>query len=150
MDRQFVTENAKSRERLRSLVDKISDEELMFPLNDKGWTVAAALGHIAFWDERRLALVRKWKKEGVSPSPVDTDVFNDALLPFLSAIPPRKLAGMTLAMAEALDRELEQASPELVEAMVAIGDIHAVDRSIHRKMHLDEVEAVVKARRSPG
>jgi len=147
MNRQFVAENTRARERLCSLVDKITDEELTLALNADGWTVAAALAHIAFWDERRLVLVRKWKKEGVTPSLVDTDVFNDALVPFLSAIPPRKAAGMSILMAEALDRELEEASPDLIAAMEASGDIHALDRSVHRKMHLDEIEAVIRAKR---
>ncbi|MDD5398444.1 MAG: maleylpyruvate isomerase N-terminal domain-containing protein [Dehalococcoidia bacterium] len=147
MNRQFVAENARARERLRSLVDKITDAELALALNAEGWTVAVALAHVAFWDERRLVLVRKWKKDGVTPSPVDTDVFNDALVPFLSAIPPRKAASMSIRMAEAIDRELEEASPDLIAAMEASGDIHALDRSVHRKMHLDEIEAVIRAKR---
>jgi hypothetical protein len=146
MIRRFVTENAKGRERLRNLVDKITDAELALALNAEGWTVAVALAHIAFWDERRLVLIRKWKKEGVTPSPIDTDIVNDALVPLLSAIPPRKAANLSILTAEALDRELEEASPKLIAAIDALGDIHALDRSIHRNMHLDEIEALLKTK----
>jgi hypothetical protein len=145
---QFFAANAKSRERIRNLISDSSDEELKLVINVEGWTVAVALAHVAFWDERRLVLVRKWKKEAVAASPVDVDVVNDALIPFFSAICPRKAADMALQMAEALDNEFEKASPSLILAMGALGDQHALDRSIHRNMHLAEIEALLKAKRA--
>jgi hypothetical protein len=147
MTRQFVADNARERERLRNLVNKITDEELMLVLNVEGWTVAVALAHVAFWDERRLVLIRKWKKEGVAPSPFDSDIINDALVPLFLAIPPRKAANLSVITAETLDRELEETSPELIAAIEALGDIHALDRSVHRKLHLDEIEALLRTKR---
>ena len=144
MIRQFVAENARERERLRNLVNKITDEELTLALNVEGWTVAVALAHLAFWDERRLVLVRKWKTNGITPSPIDADIVNDALAPLLLAIPTRKAANLSILMAEALDRELEEAPPDLIAAIEAQGDIHALNRSIHRKMHLDEIETLIQ------
>jgi hypothetical protein len=147
MIRQFVAENARERERLRNLVNKITDEELTLALNVEGWTVAVALAHLAFWDERRLVLVRKWKTKGVTPSPIDADIVNDALVPLLLAIPTRKAANLSILTAEALDRELEEASSDLIAAIEALGDSHALNRSIHRKMHLDEIEALFRTKR---
>ena len=147
MIRQFVAENARERERLRNLVNKITDEELTLACNVEGWTVAVALAHLAFWDERRLVLVRKWKTNGITPSPIDADIVNDALVPLLLAIPTRKAANLSILMAEALDRELEVASPDLIAAIEAQGDIHALNRSRHRKMHLDEIEALIQKKR---
>lgn len=146
MERQFITENAKERERLRNLVDNITDEELTTILYEEGWTVAVALAHLAFWDARRLALVRKWEQKGVTSSPFDEDVINDALLPFLLEIPPRKAAGLAVLTAELLDQELEKVSDELIVAIEALGDRHALDRSIHRKMHLYEIETFLKTK----
>ncbi|MGD8963285.1 MAG: hypothetical protein PVH43_12255, partial [Desulfobacterales bacterium] len=60
MDRPFVTENAKELERLRSLVERLTDDELIFPIGN-GWTIAVALAHLAFWDQRALFLLRQWK-----------------------------------------------------------------------------------------
>jgi len=145
--RQFVAENARERERLRKLVNELTDEELTLTLNVEGWTVAVALAHLAFWDERRQVLVRKWKKKGITPSPIEEDIVNDALVPLLLAIPPRKAANLSILTAEVLDRELEEASPDLIAAIEALGDSHALNRSIHRKMHLDEIEALLKAKR---
>jgi hypothetical protein len=146
MERQYIIENDRERNRLRSLVGRLTDEQLGMGLY-KGWTVAVALAHLAFWDERRLVLVRKWKREGVKPSPIDENVINDTLVPILSAIPMRKAAELAVRAAEALDRELEEAPPELVASMEATGDRHALNRAIHRKMHLDEIEKLLKTAR---
>jgi len=148
MSRQFVVENARERERLRNLANNLTDEELTTTLYEEGWTVAVALAHLAYWDNRRLILVRKWKQEGVTPTPtIDVDITNDTLLPFLLAIPPRKAAELATLTADALDHELEEASPDLIAAIEALGDRHALDRSIHRKMHLDDIEALLKTKR---
>jgi len=144
----FTIENAKQRERLGSLARSLTDGELALTLYPEGWTVAVALAHLGFWDARRLMLVRKWRREGVAPSPIDEDVVNDALLLFLLAIPPRKAADLALATAEALDRSLERLPEDMITAIDALGDPHALDRSIHRRTHLDEIDALVSAERA--
>ncbi len=75
------------------------------------------------------------------------DITNDTLVPFLLAISPRKAAELAILMAEALDHELEEASPDLIAAIEALGERHALDRSIHRKMHLDDIEALLRTKR---
>ena len=139
MDRQFIEENAKERERLRSLVERLSDEQLSIPLED-GWTIAVALAHLAFWDQRSLALMRKWKSTGVTPSPIDIDVTNDSLLPLWLALPPRSAAKLAVTSAEAIDREIEEAPSELISEIQKLGDKFRLHRSVHRKMHLDRIE----------
>ena len=151
MERQFIIDNKRERERLRRLVDEITDEELNLVIYEEGWTIAVVLAHLTFYDERRIVLIRKWKERGVTPSPVtndDVNVFNDALLPLFLVIPPRKAANLSIQAAEVLDSELEQLSPDLNNAVEALGDHHALNRSIHRKMHLDEIEVALKASRS--
>jgi len=59
--RSYVEENTRERERLRTLVERLSDVELRRPVNDY-WTVAAVLGHIAFWDARALVLAEKLER----------------------------------------------------------------------------------------
>lgn len=53
-DRSYVEQNTRERDRLRALVERLSDDELCRPVNEH-WTVAGALGHIAFWDARPVA-----------------------------------------------------------------------------------------------
>ena len=143
MDRPFITENAQERKRLQLLVERITDEELSLPL-EAGWTIAVALAHLAYWDQRSLMLMRKWQREGVELSPIDIDVTNDSLLPLLLAIPPRRTAELAVSAAEAIDRELENASSELIAAIEGLGEDFRLYRSIHRKLHLDEIENILK------
>jgi uncharacterized damage-inducible protein DinB len=55
MDRAYITRNAAQRERLHTLVERLSDEDLARALTG-GWTVAVLLAHLAFCD--RFVLVR--------------------------------------------------------------------------------------------
>jgi hypothetical protein len=143
MDNDFVAANKRERRRLRALVSGLTDEALMRPMGDH-WTVSVALAHLAFWDERCVYLLRKWRREGVSPSPIDVDVTNACLLALWRAIPPRAAANLAMAAAEAVDRELENLDAELVAAIQAIGEDHKLFRAVHRKLHLDQIEAVLK------
>ena len=139
MDRPYVAENAKERERLKSLVERLSDEELNLPMGED-WTISVALAHLSFWDQRALVLVRKWKKTGtIEPSPIDIDVTNNSLLSTWRALPPRVAANLAISSAEEIDRELEEASSDLITAIEGLGEKFRLYRSIHRKMHLDEI-----------
>ncbi len=90
-DRSYIEENARSLERMRSLVDDLSEDELRRPVNEY-WTVAGVLGHIAFWDARILALCDKLDR-GVpfaasDTEPEDVDWINDASRALIHAVPP--------------------------------------------------------------
>ena len=111
---------------------------------EDGWTVAVSLAHLAFWDQRALVLMRKWKSTGIVPSPVDVDVTNDSLLPLLLALPPRAAANLAVTSAEAIDRELEEASAELISAIENSGEQFRLYRSQHRNLHLDQIEEFLK------
>jgi hypothetical protein len=138
MERPFVEENAKARERLTALVARITDEELLLPLGND-WTIADALAHLAFWDQRSLVLMRKWKQSGVERNSIDIDVTNDSLQPLLRAIPPRAAAELAVSSAEEIDRELQTAPSDLIDAIESLGEKFRLYRSIHRKQHLDEI-----------
>jgi len=143
MDRPFVAENTKERERLSALVQRLTDEELSLPLGDD-WTIAVGLAHLSFWDQQSLFLVRKWKKSGVvETSPEDIDVTNDSLLSIWLAIPPRAAAKLAVSSAEKIDRELEEAPSDLITKIESLGEKFRLYRSIHRKLHLDEIEDIL-------
>lgn len=142
MDRPFVSENAQERERLRSLVQRLTEEALNLPLGN-GWTIAVALAHLAFWDQRCLFLLRKWNKSGIEPSPIDIDVTNDSLLSLWQAIPARNAAMLALSSAEAIDRELEEISSDFIAAIESAGEGSRLYRSNHRKLHLDQIEKML-------
>ncbi len=147
MDRSFVIGNDRERKRLRLLVERITDEELNLQMWE-GWTIAAALAHLAFWDLRAAVLMQKWQETGVGPSPIDDDIMNDALLPLCLSIPPRVGASLAVTAAEAIDLELEKASDPLIADIGKLGDRFRLYRSDHRKIHLDQIETLLQAGRS--
>jgi hypothetical protein len=150
MERKYIAENNRERERLMKLVHKITDEELKLVIYKEGWTVAVALGHLAFWDERRLALVKNWLKNGVTLSDInglDMNTTNDALVPLFLAMPVRKVAELAVLAAERVDKEVANLPDDILPKIEALGDRASLNRGAHRKMHLDEIEAFLKSKR---
>lgn len=144
VDRSYVALNETQRQRLSALVRRLSDAELGRALA-AGWTVAGVLGHLAFWDERILVLLERWQREGVSavPPPLDhgaVDWINDAAKPLLLSLPPRRVAALAVAIAEAVDREVAALPDELVARNAAAGNPVNLLRAEHRREHLDEIE----------
>ena len=103
MDRTYVEQNDRERERLRALIARSSDEELGRSVNES-WTVAGVLGHVAFWDARAAWLAGKIERgepfgaSGAEPDPPDW--LNDTKPPFLHAIAPRAAAEPALRFVE--------------------------------------------------
>lgn len=139
MDRSYTAANTRSRERLRTLVNQMSHEDLNRALSD-GWTIAAVLAHLAFWDYRALALLDKLGNEEVQYSPIDPDIVNDAMQPLCRALPPHEAVRLAVAAAEAVDRKLETLRPDIVSRIVQDGAPINVKRSEHRDQHLVQIE----------
>jgi Mycothiol maleylpyruvate isomerase N-terminal domain len=143
-----VEENARELDRLRALVDRLTDEEVGSPV-DEHWTVAGVLGHIAFWDGRVLALAQKLENERpFSPSddePEDVDWINDAARPLIHAIEPREAAQLALRIAEETDRKVASLPADRLFPNDATSPLNAL-RATHRAEHLDQIEAALEAR----
>ena len=105
--------------------------------------MAGALGHLAFWDSRALLLIKRWKQTGVKRSPVDVDAINDAMKPLLPAIPPRRVAEMAMEAATAMDEKIEVLSPDLIAQIEAQGTNFRLNRGLHRKAHVDQIETAI-------
>jgi hypothetical protein len=123
--------------------------ERVCELVNEYWTVAAVLGHIAFWDGRMLALAEKLER-GIpfSPSdaePEDVDWINDASRPLISAIPARECARLALAIAEETDARVATLPLDRLWPRDPEGPLYAV-RAAHRGEHLDDVEAALRSR----
>ncbi len=135
----FAESNRSQTDRLRRLVDRLTPAMLAVRLPN-GWTVAGALGHIAFWDRQRLCLMRRWAAGEIGPGGYDGEVFNAALQPLLELIPPERVAAAAVQTAEEVDAFLLELSTEVVEAALARPDPPNLDRGSHRGYHLDQVE----------
>jgi hypothetical protein len=126
-------------ERLRQLVARLDADMLAVRLPN-GWTVAVALAHVAFWDRQRLCLMRRWAAGNWCDGGYDGDLFNEALLPLLEAIPPGQAAALALRAAEEVDAFLLAVPDDVVRAALARPDRPNLDRGSHREGHLDHIE----------
>jgi hypothetical protein len=146
-DSSYVEQNTRERERLRTLIAGLGDDELLRPVNEY-WTVAAVLGHIAFWDARVIALADKLERgEPFSPSdvePEDVDWINDATRPLIHAIAPRGVAELALRLAEETDGRVASLDPDRIFPNDPDSPINPL-RASHRGEHLDDIEAALSA-----
>lgn len=145
IDRSFLASNRASRARLRDQVARLTDQDLG-RVGENGWTIAAGLAHVAFYDRRAQVLLEKWR-HGAEPaaSPADVDVINDALHYLATLIPPRDAANEAVAAAEAVDRGLEQLD-DVLFAQVNTTQSPRPNRSHHREEHLDEIARILESR----
>jgi hypothetical protein len=147
VDRSFVAKNESERARLKAFVARASDAELGRSL-PAGWTVAAVLAHVAFWDQRALVLLERWRQTGALPTPAndaDVDWINDASKPMFLALSPRRAADVAVAIAEAIDRQIEALPDELLARNAAAGSPLNLLRAEHRHEHLNEIEAALRS-----
>jgi hypothetical protein len=142
---EIIKDNATEYAHLRMLVERLNDDDLSIPL-EAGWTVSAVLAHLAFWDQRAITLIGKWKKEGVGPSPIDTDIVNEATRSLCLSIQPRKAAELAVALAGQLDQTIASLKPEMVETIQTKGTTVKLRRADHRRTHLLEIETVLSGR----
>lgn len=144
----FIEENAVSRRRLEELANRLSDED--FALSTPyGWTVAALFAHMAWWDQRVLVLLRRWKEDGVDESPVDSQAINEALKPLCHAMDPRTAIQLCLSSAQETDAELESMSPALIAQIEASPNHFRFNRSLHRNDHISDIELLVRGKKAP-
>lgn len=148
-DRSYIEANTRERERMRALVSRLRDEELGRKVNEN-WTIAAVLGHVAFWDARQLYLVDKLERglafEPSEVEPDDPDWINDSTRPLIDALAPRAAADLALRTAEEIDAKIAALSPELAARTWPADPTSLVNplRAAHRAEHLDEIEAAVR------
>ncbi|RPJ22453.1 MAG: hypothetical protein EHM33_23480 [Chloroflexi bacterium] len=142
----FAQENTESRQRLDALVRGLSEADLARATH-YGWTVSALLAHLAFWDQRMIVILKRWKEQGFDSSPIDSAAVNDALKGICHALEPRAAIELCLSSADALDAELAALTPDLVkqieEHIAATSTQFRMNRSLHRNDHLKDIEALI-------
>jgi mycothiol maleylpyruvate isomerase-like protein len=144
VDRSYVEANAGSRERLSRLAER-SDVELARVCSN-GWTVAALLGHLAFWDAWTAARWDQFEQDGTLeelPEAVQ-DLVNKANMPQWLALPPARALALACAAAERLDTRLQRLPDEAVAAATDADLMHLLARAEHRCAHLDEIDQTLK------
>jgi len=144
----YIGLNKDSLDRLRRFAAAVTHDQLRREVG-AGWTVAALLLHVAFWDRRASLLLARWTKSGVEDSPIDSDIVNDSVKDILLAVPPEAAPRLALAAAEEVDRAIAGLAPSMLSEIEG-RDVHVrLYRAHHRNMHLDEIEKALGAGRQP-
>jgi len=143
VDPSYVQLNRASTERMRRLLNRLSDTDLQQPVGEY-WTVAIALAHLAFWDRRVLLALDRTAQDGRLFTPDIDLIVNDIALPLFAAIPPRQAAELAMDTADTLDKRLEALPEPLLEQLFQ-HNRRWVIRALHRGEHLDEVDRALGA-----
>jgi hypothetical protein len=147
MDTSYNERNREQLERLRSLMERLSDDDLARPLGDGAWTVGATLAHMAYYDTRVAANLEVSLRHGLPRywwEGEETTGVNRARTPGWYAMPGREAAQRALAAAEAVDTLVASLPPEFA-AEVMRERPGALERAWHRIEHLDEIEQGLRA-----
>ena len=145
VDRSHDLETDTERERLRAMIAGLSDDELVRPMPG-GWTVAGVLAHAAYWDAWAIYWMEKWGPDGQPTTyhEEDTDAVNEAAKPLCLALRPRDAADLALRVAEEADGRVRALSDAMLAKIAAVGGPpFNLSRAIHRREHLDEIEAAL-------
>jgi Mycothiol maleylpyruvate isomerase N-terminal domain len=131
--------------RLQALVTSLSADFLNRRLGN-GWTVAATLGHLAFWDHWVEARWNHFERTcSFHNLPDDiTDLANEAAMAGWHALPPRETVRLCLDAAISVTHRIERLSPEHIAAAVETGRLALVNRTLHWYPHMDEIERAVR------
>jgi hypothetical protein len=142
LDSSYKDLNRLSRERIRSLAERLTDEEMQTKVGEH-WTVGVVFAHLAWWDRRVMYVLDMTEKNGKIFNP-EIDIFvNDLSLPLWAVVPPREAARIAIETSETLDKQLEEYSPALLEEIYN-SNKRLVIRALHRNEHLDEADAALK------
>ena len=142
LDKTYIELNFASRERMRTLAESLSDEEMQTRVGEH-WTVAIVYAHIAWWDRRVMYVLDMSEKDGKLIVP-EIDIFvNDLSLPLWAAVPAREAVRIAMESAEALDKRLEEYPESLLEKIHEYNERWVV-RALHRNEHLNEAELALQ------
>ncbi len=143
MDRSFIELNRVSRERMRVIANRCSDNEMLTRVGEH-WTVAIVYAHIAWWDRRVMYVLDRTERDGSLFIP-EIDIFvNDLSLPLWAAVPAREAVRIAMENAEAVDKRLEEYPEALLEEIHKYNKRWVV-RALHRNEHLDEADKALKS-----
>ena len=142
-DATYNEQNRASTERIRALIAGLSEEKMKTKVGEH-WTVSIALAHLAFWDRRVMHILERTERNGQLFDLEIDIVVNDLSLPLWAAIPSHESARICLEASEALDKRLDEFSPQLLEELY-LHNKRWVVRALHRNEHLDEVDAALSS-----
>lgn len=139
MEQSYRERNDATRAQLHALLQRLAPAGFARALGG-GWTVQAALMHLAFWDRFAALLVEQWQRTGFQRSLHDDEILNRAALPAWLAARSDQVAPEVRAAAAEADQRAAVVGAELAAAVAAGGEWWVCDRNLHRAEHLAQIE----------
>jgi hypothetical protein len=135
--------NREGLERLRRLTS-LTGAELATDIGN-GWTVATALGHIAFFDRLMLLRWDTFEKDGffAEMTPPHFDLINYAGAGDWSALPPEQAVSRCLEAAERAVERIDALSENAVNVALESNRIALLERMLHWYPHLSQIEEAI-------
>ncbi len=144
MTKDHNARNRAARERLDALIARVDGRDVVV---DSDWTAAGLLAHLGFWDRLAKARLEKHLREGQPPifaTDAVTDLTNAAGLRQWNDTPPRVAGAQAREAAGEIDRLIETLPADKLDGLKALGRSFLIDRSEHRKEHLDQIERALR------
>jgi hypothetical protein len=132
--------NRAGRERLDAVVARLGEHDVVL---EDGWTAGALLAHLAFWDRIASTRLEKYLRDRETPafaSDTITEYTNAAGMRQWKDTPLRIAAEQARDASVAVDRLIETLPADALAALKALGRPFLIDRSAHRKEHIDQIE----------
>lgn len=141
---QLVEATVLGLDQMRARLDSLGSDFLGVVL-DGGWTVAAMLAHVAFWDRWVEARWNHFSRAGSFHDLPDdvTDLMNEAGMAGWHALPAPESARLCLEAAISVTRRIERLAPREIGSAIDTGRFAMVDRTLHWYSHVDEIERAV-------
>ena len=142
--------NGEATRRLRELVAMLSPADLAAPLGG-GWTVAMALGHLAFWDARQRGAIQYFIDTGVLigdelPPPHNPDLTNPALEPVLALVDRDGVRELVIEAAQAIDELVADLDESAMASILESEHAYVVRRWAHREEHIAQIQEAIAPR----
>ncbi|HXY72130.1 MAG TPA: DinB family protein [Actinomycetota bacterium] len=130
--------------RLHGVLEGLGDADLAVA-PDVGWSVAATLAHLSFYDDWVAERWRRWlAARRFQDLPDDiTELVNASGERGWATADGTRARAAALAAADAVARLIEELPPAALEDAIRTGRDRMIDRSPHWNAHLDEIEAIV-------
>jgi len=150
MNRDFIRENEASRVELSEVVACLDEKAFGYPVGN-GWTISNLLCHLAFWDQRALFLLREWQAGRFEASRLSAQAINsinEAARVVSRHVPGSAAGRLAVESAASVDAELEEINDELSEQIASNGFERYLNRSLHRREHLQKIQEAVRLSRN--
>ena len=135
---EHIEQNDASRAALAEHARRVVAGEV--PDRSDGWTAAAILAHVAFWDRLMYQRWRSTLRYGRRmPDPIPDgleDWVNDASISVWASLTAEAAAAEALAAAEELDAFVATIPDDVIQELRITGKSRFVDRSHHRREHI--------------